>query len=332
MGGMGDCRRHEAWCRAWLAPVFTVVLLTGLLWPPRAMPGEAVGWLPEAFDALHFPALWVTGWLWAAWRPREAGGALPTGRLLLAGAVLAPMLEPLQLLTGRHADWSDALANLSGWVLGVATGRAATWGRRLWLVAGSALVVGWFAWPLADHWRDRRQVLARLPELPGPDHGAGAGRWWQAYGEDDAGRVSGWRLVAGADGGSALRVDAVGGDYAGVRLRLAGLPEEVRRGWRGVSFEVRAGGPAELTLRVDATAGGDPEGSARRRDYLRVAMDESWREVVWELPPGWGGRAGLEQLAWFRGPGEPPLWFELRGLRLLAVDEGGWGGADGEYP
>lgn len=321
---MDDAGGTRLWHCRWLAPVATLVLLAGILWPPGAGEREPVWWQASLFDALHFPGLFVVGLLWAWWRARPGGSGLPTGRLLLAGLVLALLLEPLQLLTGRHADWGDALANGLGWVLGVATGSTATGMRRVWLLAGSVLVAGWFAWPLADHWRDRRQVLARLPELPGPDQGAGLGRWWQAYGEDATGRVSEWQVIPTADGGAVLRAVAVGGDYAGVRLRLAGLPEGDRRGWQGVRFEIRAGQAGEITLRVDAAAGEDPDGPdgpADRRAYRRVAMDENWREVVWEVPAGWGDRAVWKRLSWFRGPGEPPVWFELRGLRLLPPTE-----------
>ena len=96
---------------AWLA---TLAIVAGSLWPLPELPGA-----PGTDKVMHFLAYSVMSFLWLV------SGA-PVWRWIVIVALgcmlLGGLIEGLQPLVNRHAEWMDVAANAGGVAIGVGLG------------------------------------------------------------------------------------------------------------------------------------------------------------------------------------------------------------------
>lgn len=200
-----------------------------LLYPfPRW--GRAVGALT---DLTHVALGAALAWGLAAARG-AAGRTVGSGRILLEVTLVLAVLEGVQTLTGRSAEWHDLWAGVAGAlaVLVLRSRRPASRPAR-WGVAGLLVVLG-AALPLAvlyDAWRQRRA----FPLLASAEDALELTRWTFTESE---GRATGDHPTVGD---AALRLALEPGQYPGASL---GVPPD----WRGHG-----------TLALDAWLEGDED-------------------------------------------------------------------------
>ena len=225
-----------------LALVMSVAVVLALF-PAR---GVVDGWaLSSALDAAHLPAAWI---VFAA-LARALPAAWPSPRRLTASAavvtLLALLVEVIQPVVGRQAEWSDLVVGFVGVGVGVLWAASAGGSRRTrWSARAAGLVV--CAVAVSPALRDVRTIVARNQRLPVLFDPAApvAARAWLPVGDDGVpaierhprAPVPTWEI-------------AMDGAWQGIRY------EAGRQDWWGYeAVEItlqNPGPPVELRLRVD---------------------------------------------------------------------------------
>jgi hypothetical protein len=299
-----------------LAAGMALLPLSPIAWHDRDGVGRALA------DAVHFPlfglftVLLLAGLAGSRRRVRLATAAI-------GGSATALVIEIVQPLVRREASLRDLTIGLTG--VAAALGGAYLWERRAGTLLRSAyaiLVAGLLLAFLQPAWTAWRAVLWRrdhFPRLAGFETDLELPLWRPQGGSETEPTRIGRSTERAREGGSALRIDAGPGWWAGAHYAAG------RHDWRSCRalafavFEPHARG-RPLWLRVDDSREWTGAESSFRR---RLTLQPGWNEFRIPLTELAGGPAAgaldlgaITWIVWFNGERLPPRTIYLDDVRL----------------